>query len=108
MQTQQSLHPSSSTSLKTNVVPDVSAYKGYLIVDRVTSADLLDPSTYKWMSCPSARSARWTAAVFSRVNAEFAANSDYLQRPYEKNGLQLAFRIGVALEELQPTLKKVQ
>ena len=106
MQTHQSIPTSTKTS--TAHVPEVSTYKGYIIVDRVTSADLIDPSTYKWMSCPSARSARWTAAVYSRLSGEFAASSNYLHRSDQKTDLQVAFRLGVAMEELQPTVSKVQ
>lgn len=70
-----STNKSSSRSLTSK--PEVSNYKGFIIVDRVTSADLVDPRTFQWMSCPSARSARWTAAVLSRVNTEIQASSSY-------------------------------
>ena len=67
----------SITSSTTKSKPTVSNYKGFVIVDRVTSADLVDPRTFQWMSCPSARSARWTAAVLSRINADLQASSSY-------------------------------
>jgi len=104
------LNQSTSVSTNRRVVstPEVSTYKGYIVVDRVTSADLVDPSTFQWMSCPSARSARWTAAVLSRVNGELAASSNYNSVLQQKNDLQLAFRIGGALEELNPSTIKVQ
>ncbi len=75
--------------------PEVSAYKGYIIVDRVTSADLVDPITNQWLSCPSARSARWTAAVLGRVNRELASSTNYT---HQTNDFALLFKMGQVLD----------
>ena len=60
-------------------------------MDRVTSADLVDPVTYQWLSCPSARSARWTAAVLGRVNRELVSSTNYT---HQTNDLTLLFKLG--------------
>lgn len=64
-------------------------------MDRVTSADLVDPITNQWLSCPSARSARWTAAVLGRVNRELASSTNYT---HQTNDLPLLFKIGQVLD----------
>lgn len=57
--------------------PEVTTYKGYVLVDRGDIVDVVDPVTYRWFSCVSLRSARWSASVLRRFNNEMNESTRY-------------------------------
>lgn len=51
-------------------------YRGFVLVPQSDgSMHLINPTTRQWMVQPTQRAAKWSASVFSRLQAQFEGSS---------------------------------
>lgn len=75
--------------------PSISDCHGYVVIEREGSADLVDPTTQKWWTFATIRSARWNAAVMRRL-ANTAKEADQAPEGASAVLLASAFRTATA------------